>query len=164
MHKLKPDIKVIPTSCKTGAGSMKSRKRCSRFKVDARVLDRSRAWSRSSLEFASRKSRQENSSRFGSRSASSATSSMSNCGFVTTQSRKKRLSKDQFLKSIRSEALVECPHCSYRGRPKYWDDILAGAPVVTFQCPACGKTVGETQGKECAIKSIKFSQNEPILN
>jgi len=44
------------------------------------------------------------------------------------------------------------------------DKTEAGAPVVTFQCPACGKTVGETQGKECEIKSIKFSQNEPILN
>ena len=68
------------------------------------------------------------------------------------------------LKIDKSEALVECPHCSYRGRPKYWDDILAGALVVTFQCPACGKTVEETQGTECEIKSIKFSQNEPILN
>jgi hydrogenase nickel incorporation protein HypA/HybF len=58
------------------------------------------------------------------------------------------------------EALVECPHCSYRGRPKYWDDILAGAPVVTFQCPACGKTVEGTQGKECEIKSVKFSHCE----
>jgi hydrogenase nickel incorporation protein HypA/HybF len=58
------------------------------------------------------------------------------------------------------EALVECPHCLYRGRPKYWDDILAGAPVVTFQCPACGKTVEGTQGKECEIKSVKISQCE----
>jgi hydrogenase nickel incorporation protein HypA/HybF len=67
------------------------------------------------------------------------------------------------LKIDKTEALVECPHCSYHGRPKYWDDILAGAPVVTFLCPACGKTVEETQGKECEIKSIKFSQNEPVL-
>lgn len=67
------------------------------------------------------------------------------------------------LKIDKIEALVECSHCSYRGRPKYWDDILAGAPVVTFQCPSCGKTVEGTQGKECEIKSIKFSQNEPIL-
>ena len=66
------------------------------------------------------------------------------------------------LKIDKVEAFVECPHCSYRGRPKYWDDILAGAPVVTFQCPSCGKTVGETQGKECAIKSVKFSQIQPV--
>ena len=64
------------------------------------------------------------------------------------------------LKIDKVDAFVECPHCSYRGRPKYWDDILAGAPVVTFQCPSCGETVEETQGKECAIKSIKVSQNE----
>jgi hypothetical protein len=43
------------------------------------------------------------------------------------------------------------------------DDILAGAPVVIFQCPACGKTVEETQGNECEIKSIRCSLNEPIL-
>jgi hydrogenase nickel incorporation protein HypA/HybF len=67
------------------------------------------------------------------------------------------------LKIDKTEALVECRNCSYRGRPKYWDDILAGAPVVTFQCPACGKTVDETQGKECEIKSIRFSQNQAIL-
>lgn len=30
----------------------------------------------------------------------------------------------------KTEALVKCPHCSYRGRPKYWDDILPGAPFV----------------------------------
>jgi hydrogenase nickel incorporation protein HypA/HybF len=59
------------------------------------------------------------------------------------------------------EALVECPHCSYSGRPKYWEEILAGAPVVTFQCPACAKTVEETQGKECEIKSVRFFQSEP---
>lgn len=67
------------------------------------------------------------------------------------------------LKIDKTEVLVECPNCSYRGRPKYWDDILAGAPVVTFQCPACGKTVDETQGKECEIKSVRFSQNQAIL-
>ena len=66
------------------------------------------------------------------------------------------------LRIDKVEAFVECPHCSYSGRPKYWDDILAGAPVVTFQCPSCGKTVDETQGKECAIKSIKVSQTEPV--
>lgn len=62
------------------------------------------------------------------------------------------------LRIDKVEAMVECPHCQYQGRPKYWDDILAGAPVVTYQCPACGRTVEETQGKECEIKSIKFSE------
>jgi hydrogenase nickel incorporation protein HypA/HybF len=60
------------------------------------------------------------------------------------------------------EAFVECSHCSYRGRPKYWDDILAGGSVVTLQCPTCGKTVDETQGRECAIKSVRLIQAEAI--
>ena len=63
------------------------------------------------------------------------------------------------LKIEKVEALVECAHCSYRGRPKYWDEILAGAPVVTFQCPQCAKTVEAMQGNECEIKSIRFSNN-----
>jgi hydrogenase nickel incorporation protein HypA/HybF len=62
----------------------------------------------------------------------------------------------------KTEALVECSHCSYRGRPKYWDDILAGAPVVTFQCPACGKTVEGIQGRECEIKSLRFFLSEAV--
>jgi hydrogenase nickel incorporation protein HypA/HybF len=66
------------------------------------------------------------------------------------------------LKIEKVEALVVCPHCSYRGRPKYWDQILAGAPVVTFQCPQCAKTVEAMQGNECEIKSIKFSNNGSI--
>jgi DNA-directed RNA polymerase subunit RPC12/RpoP len=60
---------------------------------------------------------------------------------------KERPLEGSTVKIDKTEALVECPHCSYRGRPKYWDDILAGAPVVIFQCPACGKTVEEMQGK-----------------
>jgi hydrogenase nickel incorporation protein HypA/HybF len=62
------------------------------------------------------------------------------------------------LKIDKVEAMVECPHCSYHGRPKFWDDILAGAPVVTFQCPQCSKTVERVQGNECEIKSIRFSE------
>jgi hydrogenase nickel incorporation protein HypA/HybF len=66
------------------------------------------------------------------------------------------------LKIEKIDAFVSCPHCAYRGRPKYWEDILAGAPVVTFQCPACAQTVEEIQGRECAIKSIKFVQSEIV--
>jgi hypothetical protein len=44
---------------------------------------------------------------------------------------------------------------------EYWDDILAGAPVVTFQCPACGKTVEETQGKECEIDQVQSKRTNP---
>jgi hydrogenase nickel incorporation protein HypA/HybF len=67
------------------------------------------------------------------------------------------------LRIEKIEAMVQCPHCSYSGRPKYWDDILAGTPVVTFQCPSCGKTVDEMQGKECEIRSVKFSQPQKAV-
>jgi hydrogenase nickel incorporation protein HypA/HybF len=63
------------------------------------------------------------------------------------------------LQIDRVDALVECSHCAYHGRPKYWEQILAGVPVATFQCPNCGKTLSETQGRECAIKSVRVSQN-----
>ena len=59
------------------------------------------------------------------------------------------------------EALVECPHCSYRGRPKYWDGALSGIPIATLECPRCGKATEATAGKECAIKSIRFVETEP---
>ena len=54
------------------------------------------------------------------------------------------------------EVRVSCPYCSYRGRPKYWDDALADSPIVTLQCPECGQTAEPTQGNECAIKTIKY--------
>jgi len=57
-------------------------------------------------------------------------------------------------------ALVSCPHCSYRGRPDYWDDALAIAPVITMRCPGCGKAVDADQGHECAIKSVKLLESK----
>ncbi len=59
------------------------------------------------------------------------------------------------------EALVECSHCSYRGRPKYWDHALAGMSVATLECPGCGKAASPIAGDECEIKSVKFLQQEP---
>ena len=53
-------------------------------------------------------------------------------------------------------AIVSCPHCNYRGRPDYWDDALAIAPVMTMRCPHCGKAVDADQGHECAIKSVRL--------
>ena len=53
-------------------------------------------------------------------------------------------------------AVVNCSHCNYRGRPDYWDDALAIAPVITMRCPKCGKAVDADQGHECAIKSVRF--------
>jgi hydrogenase nickel incorporation protein HypA/HybF len=54
------------------------------------------------------------------------------------------------------EAAVNCPHCMYEGRPKYWDGALAFASVPTLECPRCGKAAEATQGHECAIKTIRF--------
>ena len=59
------------------------------------------------------------------------------------------------------DALVKCPYCSYRGRPKYWDGALSGAPVATLECPSCGKTTQPTDGQECAIKSVRFTEADP---
>ena len=53
-------------------------------------------------------------------------------------------------------AMVNCGYCSYRGRPDYWDEALAIAPVITLRCPRCGKSVDAAEGHECAIKSVKF--------
>jgi hydrogenase nickel incorporation protein HypA/HybF len=64
--------------------------------------------------------------------------------------------EDSLLEIEPIEATVTCPYCSFRGRPKYWDDALSFAPIVTLQCPACGKAAEPMQGKECAIKSIKY--------
>lgn len=57
------------------------------------------------------------------------------------------------------EAIVICPHCSYHGRPKYWDGALSGVPVATLECPSCGKAANATDGKECAIKSLRCIEN-----
>ncbi len=60
------------------------------------------------------------------------------------------------------EATVSCPHCTYRGRPKYWDGALSGIPVATLECPQCGKAAEPVEGKECAIKSLRFTEANPI--
>jgi hydrogenase nickel incorporation protein HypA/HybF len=66
------------------------------------------------------------------------------------------------LEIERIDALVRCPHCSYRGRPKYWDGALSGTPVATLECPACGKAAEATDGQECAIKSLRLSENTAL--
>ncbi len=57
------------------------------------------------------------------------------------------------------EATVQCPHCSYLGRPKYWEDALAFTSVVTLRCPDCGKAAEAIQGHECGIQSLKYREN-----
>jgi hydrogenase nickel incorporation protein HypA/HybF len=61
------------------------------------------------------------------------------------------------------EAMVQCPHCSYRGRPKYLDDLISEKPVATLQCPACGKAAQAIEGEECAIKSVKYTEANPLV-
>ena len=61
----------------------------------------------------------------------------------------------------RTPAVVSCPYCSYSGRPESWDDVRLVAPVVTMRCPKCGETVAADQGRECAIKSVKFIETKP---
>src|SRR6476659_4277715 len=53
-------------------------------------------------------------------------------------------------------AVVACPHCSYRGRPKYWEDALSAAPIATLECPSCHGAVEPVEGNDCAIKTIQF--------
>jgi hydrogenase nickel incorporation protein HypA/HybF len=60
------------------------------------------------------------------------------------------------------DAMVSCSHCTYRGRPKYWDGALSGIAVATLECPQCGKAAEPVEGKECAIKSIRFTEANPI--
>lgn len=52
-------------------------------------------------------------------------------------------------------AKVQCPHCSFHGRPKYWEGALHGIPVATLECPQCGKAADAVDGRECAIKSLR---------
>lgn len=62
------------------------------------------------------------------------------------------------------DAMVICSHCSYRGRPKYWDGALSGIPVATLECPSCGKVTEATDGKECAIKSLRVIENNALVS
>lgn len=56
---------------------------------------------------------------------------------------------------------VACPHCSYTGRPTYWDGALHGTPVATLQCPGCNKAAEAIEGTECAIRSVRYAEREP---
>src|SRR5437763_12927878 len=60
------------------------------------------------------------------------------------------------LTIARVPAIVSCPHCTYRGRPDYWDEALAIAPVMSMRCPHCGKAVEADKGHDCAIKSVRL--------
>jgi hydrogenase nickel incorporation protein HypA/HybF len=57
-------------------------------------------------------------------------------------------------------AVVQCRHCDYRGRPKYWEGALAQAVIATLQCPQCGKSAEAIEGHDCAIRSVQMSAPE----
>lgn len=62
------------------------------------------------------------------------------------------------LEIERVEAEVLCPNCSYRGRPKFWEDALSDVVVATLQCPSCGKAAEAVQGHECTIRTIRYAE------
>ena len=64
--------------------------------------------------------------------------------------------EDSTLEIESVPAVVECPHCSYHGRPKYWEDALSAAPVPTLECPNCRAATEPVEGNDCAIKTIQF--------
>lgn len=68
--------------------------------------------------------------------------------------------QDSILEIERVGAVVRCGRCHYSGRPKYWEDALAAAPIPTLQCPSCGGAVEPVQGSDCAIKSLRFVADE----
>ena len=53
-------------------------------------------------------------------------------------------------------AVVQCEHCQYEGKPKYWEGVLASASIPTLQCPQCGQAAEAIRGHECAIKSVQL--------
>jgi hydrogenase nickel incorporation protein HypA/HybF len=71
--------------------------------------------------------------------------------------------QDSALEIETVAAVVRCEHCSYHGRPKYWDDALSVAPIPTLQCPNCGEAVEPVEGNDCAIKSVRFATEDDKL-
>jgi hydrogenase nickel incorporation protein HypA/HybF len=70
---------------------------------------------------------------------------------------KETVAEDAELQIDSIKTVVQCPHCSYRGTPKYWDEAQAHYAIPTLVCPQCGKCADAVQGHECAIKAIRFA-------
>lgn len=62
------------------------------------------------------------------------------------------------LEVERAQAEVSCRHCSYRGRPKFWDEALSDIAVATLQCPSCGKAADPISGQDCTIRTIRYAE------
>ena len=71
--------------------------------------------------------------------------------------------QDSTLEIETVEAAVKCEQCSYHGRPKYWDEALSFAPIPTLECPKCGAAVEVVEGKDCAIRSVRFATEDDGL-
>jgi hydrogenase nickel incorporation protein HypA/HybF len=71
---------------------------------------------------------------------------------------KETLLEDSILEIERAEAEVFCRHCSYRGRPKLWEEALSDVAVATLQCPSCGKAAEAKLGHECTIRTIRYAE------
>ena len=76
--------------------------------------------------------------------------------FCITAISKETAMEDSAVEVETVDAEVTCPHCAYRGRPKYWEDALSSGPIPTLQCPECGKAAEPSQGQDCAIRTIKY--------
>ena len=77
--------------------------------------------------------------------------------FCYTAIVKETVLENSVLEIERLEAEVLCPHCSYRGRPKFWEEALSDVAVATLQCPRCGKATEALQGHECIIRTIRYA-------
>ena len=62
------------------------------------------------------------------------------------------------LQVERADAEVFCPHCSYRGRPKLWEEALSDVMVATMQCPSCGAVVEATRGHDCILRTVRYAE------
>jgi hydrogenase nickel incorporation protein HypA/HybF len=65
--------------------------------------------------------------------------------------------QDSKLEIEEVRARVICRQCGYRGPPKYWMDCPEDLPLVTLQCPTCGKAAEAEEGRECAITSLQYA-------
>jgi hydrogenase nickel incorporation protein HypA/HybF len=68
--------------------------------------------------------------------------------------------KNSTLETEILPAAIQCSHCGYAGRPRYWNEAQT-VPVPTLQCPQCSLAAEATAGHECLIKTIQFLQTEP---
>ena len=161
VHALKPDIKVIPTSCKTGAGLERGRGNFARrlvalimheFSIASGLVEKL-------LDFAEKNPDKK-----------IVEVRVAIGEFTQIEEEQLRFCYESIITEMPiagSRLTIEpvlgkvaCSHCSYSGPPKYWDGALHGMPVATLECPGCGNAARVIEGEECAIRSVRFMPNE----